>query len=206
MDKLLSAGKRLLTGESLFITLFTNKGAGKARVAFAAPFPGTILPIHLPDVGGQLVCQKDSFLAAARGVSLGIFFQRKILTGLFGGEGFIMQKAEGDGLVFVHAGGTVVERALAAGETVHVDTGCVVAFEPTVDFDVERVGGVKSMLFGGEGVFFARLSGPGRVWLQSLPFSRLAGRMLQAALPVGKREEGSILGPVGGLLGGDRSF
>ncbi len=206
MDKLLSAGKRLLTGESLFITLFTNKGAGKARVAFAAPFPGTILPIHLPDVGGQLVCQKDSFLAAARGVSLGIFFQRKILTGLFGGEGFIMEKLEGDGLVFVHAGGTVVERTLAAGETAHLDTGCVVAFEPTVDFDVERVGGVKSMLFGGEGVFFARLAGPGRVWLQSLPFSRLAGRMLQAALPGGKREEGSLLGPVGDLLGGDRSF
>lgn len=206
MDKLLSAGKRLLTGESLFITLFTNKGAGKARVAFAAPFPGTIQPIHLPDVGGQLVCQKDSFLAAARGVSLGIFFQRKILTGLFGGEGFILEKLEGDGLVFVHAGGTVVERTLAAGETAHVDTGCVVAFEPTVDFDVESVGGVKSMLFGGEGVFFARLTGPGRVWLQSLPFSRLAGRMLRAALPGGKREEGSILGPMGNLLGGDRSF
>ncbi|MGC8916699.1 MAG: TIGR00266 family protein [Thermoanaerobaculum sp.] len=206
MDKLLSAGKRLLTGESLFITLFTNKGAGKARVAFAAPFPGTILPVSLPDVGGQLVCQKDSFLAAARGVSIGIFFQRKILTGLFGGEGFIMEKLEGDGVVFVHAGGTVVERHLAPGEALHVDTGCVVAFEPSVDFDVQTVGGVKSMLFGGEGVFFANLRGPGRVWLQSLPFSRLAGRMLQAALPGRRREEGSILGPLGNVLDGDNSF
>lgn len=203
MDKLLSAGKRLLTGESLFITLFTNRGSGKARVAFAAPFPGTILPINLPDVGGQLVCQKDSFLAAARGVAIGIFFQRKILTGLFGGEGFIMQKLEGDGLAFVHAGGTVVERHLAPGESLHVDTGCVVAFEPTVDFDIQTVGGVKSMLFGGEGVFFAHLRGPGRVWLQSLPFSRLAGRMLQATLPGKRREEGSVLGPLGNVLDGD---
>lgn len=206
MDKLLSAGKRLLTGESLFITLFTNKGPGKARVAFAAPFPGTILPINLPDVGGQLVCQRDSFLAAARGVAIGIFFQKKILTGLFGGEGFVMQKLEGDGLAFVHAGGTVVERQLAPGESLHVDTGCVVAFEPTVDFDIETVGGVKSMLFGGEGVFFAHLKGPGRVWLQSLPFSRLAGRMLQAALPGGRREEGSILGSLGNVLDGDSGF
>ncbi|MFN3412795.1 MAG: TIGR00266 family protein [Thermoanaerobaculum sp.] len=203
MDKLLSAGKRLLTGESLFITLFTNKGTGKARVAFAAPFPGTILPINLPDVGGQLVCQKDSFLAAARGVSIGIFFQKKILTGLFGGEGFIMEKLEGDGLAFVHAGGTVVERHLAPGESLHVDTGCVVAFEPNVDFDIQTVGGVKSMLFGGEGVFFAHLRGPGRVWLQSLPFSRLAGRMLQATLPGRRREEGSVLGPLGNILDGD---
>lgn len=206
MDKLLSAGKRLLTGESLFITLFTNRGHGKARVAFAAPFPGTILPINLPDVGGQLVCQKDSFLAAARGVSIGIFFQKKILTGLFGGEGFVMEKLEGDGLAFVHAGGTVVERTLRPGESLHVDTGCVVAFEPTVDFDIETVGGVKSMLFGGEGVFFAHLKGPGRVWLQSLPFSRLAGRMLQAALPGRRREEGSILGPLGNVLDGDSGF
>lgn len=203
MDKLISAGKRLLTGESLFITLFTNKGTGKARVAFAAPFPGTILPINLPDVGSQLVCQKDSFLAAARGVSIGIFFQKKILTGLFGGEGFIMEKLEGDGLAFVHAGGTVVERKLAPGESLHVDTGCVVAFEPTVDFDIQTVGGVKSMLFGGEGVFFAHLKGPGRVWLQSLPFSRLAGRMLQATLPGRRREEGSVLGPLGNVLDGD---
>lgn len=203
MDKLLSAGKRLLTGESLFITLFTNKGTGKARVAFAAPFPGTILPVNLPDVGGQLVCQKDSFLAAARGVSIGIFFQKKILTGLFGGEGFIMQKLEGDGLAFVHAGGTVVERTLGPGDSLHVDTGCVVAFEPGVDFDIQAVGGVKSMLFGGEGVFFAHLRGPGRVWLQSLPFSRLAGRMLQATLPGKRREEGSVLGPLGNVLDGD---
>jgi uncharacterized protein (TIGR00266 family) len=206
VDKLLSAGKRLLTGESLFITLFTNRGAGKAKVAFAAPFPGTILPVSLPDVGGELVCQKDSFLAAARGVSIGVYFQRRILTGLFGGEGFLMEKLSGDGVVFVHAGGTVVERTLAPGEALHVDTGCVVAFQVGVDLDIERVGGVKSMLFGGEGVFFAKLVGPGKVWLQSLPFSRLAGRMLQAALPGGKREEGSILGPVGGILDGDKSF
>ena len=204
MDKLVGAGKRLLTGESLFTTVFTHTGQGKAHVAFAAPFPGNILPMKLTDLGGRLICQKDSFLCAAKGVSLGIFFQRKILTGLFGGEGFIMQKLEGDGMVFVHAGGTVVERVLAAGEVLHVDTGCVVAFQDTIDFDVQQVGGIKSMLFGGEGVFFATLRGPGTVWLQSLPFSRLAGRMLQAA--VKGREEGSVLGPVGGLLSGDRSF
>lgn len=204
MDKLVGAGKRLLTGESLFTTVFTHTGQGKAHVAFAAPFPGNILPMKLSDLGGRLICQKDSFLCAAKGVSLGIFFQRKILTGLFGGEGFIMQKMEGDGMVFVHAGGTVVERVLAAGEVVQVDTGCVVAFQDTIDFDVQQVGGIKSMLFAGEGLFLATLRGPGKIWLQSLPFSRLAGRMLQAA-PRG-RDEGSILGPVGGLLGGDRSF
>lgn len=205
-DKLVAAGKRLLVGEELFLTLFTNKGTKKAKVAFAAPFPGTILPTNLVDLGGQLICQKDAFLAAARGVSIGVFFQKKILTGLFGGEGFIMQKLEGDGLAFLHAGGTVVERVLEAGATLHVDTGCVVALEASVDFAVERVGGVKSMLFGGEGVFFARLTGPGRVWLQSLPFSRLAGRMLQAALPTKRREEGSLLGPLGNILDGDNSF
>ncbi len=205
MDKLIGAGKRLLTGESLFMTVFTHQGSGKARVAFAAPFPGNILPMHLAQLGGRLICQKDSFLCAARGVSIGIHFQRKILTGLFGGEGFIMQKLEGDGLVFVHAGGTVVERQLAAGEVVHVDTGCVVAFQDGVDFDIQQVGGIKSMLFGGEGVFFAVLRGPGKVWLQSLPFSRLAGRMLAGALRKG-REEGSVLGPLGGLLDGDNRF
>jgi uncharacterized protein (TIGR00266 family) len=205
MDKLVGAGKRLLTGESLFITAYTHRGSGKAHVAFAAPFPGTILPIRLSEVGGRLICQKDSFLAAAKGVSIGIAFQRKILTGLFGGEGFIMQKLEGDGWVFVHAGGTVVERQLAAGEVLHVDTGCLAALTDTVTYDVEQAGGLKTMLFGGEGVFFVRLTGPGRVWLQSLPFSRLAGRMLAAAPQRGGRsEEGSILGPLGGLLRGDR--
>jgi len=207
VDKLVGAGKRLLTGESLFMTVFTHMGSGKARVAFAAPFPGTIIPLSLSSVGGTLICQKDSFLAAAKGVSIGIHFQRRILTGLFGGEGFIMEKLEGDGQVFMHAGGTVVERQLAAGEALHVDTGCVVAFDSGVQFDIEQVGGIKSMLFGGEGVFFAVLRGPGRVWMQSLPFSRLAGRMLQAAMPPGRgREEGSVLGPLGGLLRGDHNF
>ncbi len=205
LDKLVGAGKRLLTGESLFMTVFTHQGSGKAHVAFAAPFPGNILPMNLAQLGGRLICQKDSFLCAAKGVSIGIHFQRKILTGLFGGEGFIMQKLEGDGLVFVHAGGTVVERQLAAGETLHVDTGCVVAFQHGVDFDIQQVGGIKSVLFGGEGVFFAVLRGPGKVWLQSLPFSRLAGRMLAGALRKG-REEGSVLGPLGGLLDGDNRF
>lgn len=204
--KLVGAGKRLLTGESLFMTVFTHTGAGKARVAFAAPFPGGVIPVALPSVGGTLICQKDSFLCAAKGVSISVHFQRKILTGLFGGEGFIMQKLEGDGLVFVHAGGTVVERELAPGQTLQVDTGCVVAFEPSVDFDVEQAGGVKTMLFGGEGLFFARLRGPGKVWLQSLPFSRLAGRMLAAAPSAGgARGEGSILGGLGNLLDGDNS-
>jgi uncharacterized protein (TIGR00266 family) len=208
MDKLLSAGKRVITGESLFTTVFTHTGSGKAKVAFAAPFPGTVMAMKLSEHGGRLICQKDSFLAGARGVRLGIFFQRKILTGLFGGEGFIMQKLEGDGWVFVHAGGTMVERELAPGERLDVDTGCVVAFHDTVSMDVRPVGGIKSMLFGGEGVFLATLSGPGKVWLQSLPFSRLAGRMLAAAPQAGgqRHGEGSILGGLGDLLGGDRNF
>ncbi len=208
MDKLISAGKRVITGEGLFTTLFTHSGSsGKARVAFAAPFPGTIMPVPLAEHGGRLICQKDSFLCGARGVSLGIFFQRKILTGLFGGEGFIMEKLEGDGLVFVHAGGTMVERVLAPGERVDVDTGCVVGFTDTVNFDVQPVGGIKSMLFGGEGVFLATLTGPGKIWLQSLPFSRLAGRMLASAPQRGGgRDEGSVLGGLGTILGGDRSF
>lgn len=208
MDKLLGAGKRLLTGESLFTTVFTNQGGVKAHVAFAAPYPGNIIPMPLTSVGGRLICQKDSFLCAARGVQIGIFFQRKILTGLFGGEGFIMQKLEGDGLVFVHAGGTIVERQLAAGETIHVDTGCVVAFTDGVSFDIRQAGNIKSILFGGEGVFFAELRGPGKVWLQSLPFSRMAGRMLAAAPQGGgqRRGEGSVLGGIGDLLGGDRNY
>jgi uncharacterized protein (AIM24 family) len=206
MDKLLGAGKRLLTGESLFMTVFTHThtGTGKGHAAFGAPYPGNIIPLPLQSVGGTLIRQKDSFLCAAKGVSIGIFFQRKILTGLFGGEGFIMQKLEGNGIVFVHAGGTTVERQLAPGETVHGDTGCIVAIEPSVDFDIQQAGGIKTALFGGEGLFFATLRGPGRIWLQSLPFSRLAGRMLQAAPQRGgRREEGSILGSLGGLLDGD---
>jgi len=205
MDKLLGAGKRLLTGESLFITVFTQSGGGKARVAFGAPFPGSIIPVNLREIGGMLVCQKDSFLCAAKGVSIGIYFQKKILTGLFGGEGFIMQKLEGDGMAFVHAGGCVVERELSPGETLNVDTGCVVAFQPTINFDIQQVGGIKSALFGGEGLFFANMTGPGKVWLQSLPFSRLAGRMLQAAPQGGGKHqgEGSILGGLGNLLDGD---
>ncbi|CCF69854.1 MULTISPECIES: TIGR00266 family protein [Xanthomonas] len=208
MGKLLSAGKRVVTGESMFTTVFTHAGSGKAKVAFAAPYPGTVLALRLSEHGGQLICQKDSFLAGARGVSLGIAFQRKILTGLFGGEGFIMQKLEGDGWVFVHAGGTVVERELGPGERIDVDTGCVVAYHAGVDMDVRRVAGLKSMFFGGEGVFLATLTGPGKVWLQSLPFSRMAGRMLQAAPQGGgqQRGEGSVLGGLGRLLDGDNRF
>jgi uncharacterized protein (TIGR00266 family) len=205
LDKLLGAGKRILTGESLFMTVFTHKGQGKGRIAFGAPYPGNILPISLPDVGGSLVCQKDSFLCAAKGVAIGIFFQRKILTGLFGGEGFIMQKLDGDGMVFIHAGGTVVERTLGAGEVLHVDTGCIVALQPSVDFDIQQAGGIKTALFGGEGFFFATLRGPGRIWLQSLPFSRLAGRMLEAAPQRGgSKGEGSILGALGNFIDGDK--
>ncbi len=205
MDKLLGAGKRLVTGESLFTTVFTHRGTGKARVAFAAPVPGAILPIKLDDLGGRLICQKDAFLCAARGVQIGVHFQQKIMTGLFGGEGFIMQRLDGDGWVFVQMGGTVVERELAAGEELHIDTGCLAAYTQGVDFDLVRAGSVKSMFFGGEGIFFARLRGPGKVWIQSLPFSRLAGRMLAAAGSRGgqNRGEGSILGGLGDLIDGD---
>jgi uncharacterized protein (TIGR00266 family) len=205
MDKLVGAGKRLITGESLFTTMFSHAGgSGKAKVAFAAPYPGTIVPMTLSNYGGRIICQKDSFLCAARGVSIGLFFQKKIMTALFGGEGFIMQKLEGDGLVFVHAGGTIVERELAAGERIDVDTGCVVAMTSTVNFEVKPVGGVKSMLFGGEGVFLATMTGPGKVWIQSLPFSRLAGRMW-SAMPHrgGSAGEGSVLGGIGRVLDGD---
>lgn len=206
MDKLLGAGKRLLTGESLFMTMFTHTGQGKAHVAFGAPYPGNIIPVHLNNVGGCIICQKDSFLCAAKGVSIGIHFQRKILTGLFGGEGFVMQRLEGDGLVFMHAGGTVAERTLKTGEVLHVDTGCIVAMEPDVQFDIQQAGGIKTALFGGEGLFFATLQGPGKIWLQSLPFSRLAGRMLQAAPQRGgSKGEGSILGALGGFFDGDNN-
>ncbi len=203
LDKLVGAGKRLITGESLFMTVFTNHGTGKQRVAFAAPYPGKIIPMDLRELGGQLICQKDAFLCTAKGVALSIFFQKKIGTALFGGEGFIMEKLEGDGLAFVHAGGTIVERRLAAGQVLRADTGCVVAFESSIDFDIQFVGGVKSAIFGGEGFFFATLTGPGRVWLQSLPFSRLAGRVWQAAPKAGgqSKGEGSVLGKLGGIGG-----
>jgi len=200
MDALLGAGKRMLTGESLFMTVFTNQGSGRHRVAFAAPYPGKILSMDLKALGGHLVCQKDSFLCAARGVSIGIAFQRKIGVGLFGGEGFIMQKLEGDGLCFMHAGGTVHHFELAAGETMRVDTGCLVALQPSVGYDIQFVGRIKTALFGGEGIFFATLSGPGKVWLQSLPLSRMADRIYKAAPQVGRRsEEGSVLDRAFGL-------
>ncbi|MBL8859164.1 MAG: TIGR00266 family protein [Planctomycetes bacterium] len=201
--KLVGAGKRLITGESLFMTVYENKGAGKHRVAFAAPYPGKILPMDLAQLGGELICQKDSFLCAARGVEIGIAFQKRIGVGLFGGEGFIMQRLTGDGLTFVHAGGCVHTLDLAAGETMRIDTGCVVAYQPTIDFDIQFVGSIKTALFGGEGIFFATLKGPGRVWLQSLPLSRLADRIYKAAPQTGSRkEEGSILGGLGNLFDG----
>ena len=179
--KLATAGKRLLNGESLFMTVFSNHDQAKARVAFAAPYPGTIIPFHLRDIGGTMIAQRDAFLCAAKGVSIGIHFQRKIGAGLFGGQGFIMQRLEGDGWVFIHAGGTIIERELAPGEELHVDPGCLAAMAPTVEFDIVRAGSIKSMVFGGEGFFFAQLRGPGKIWLQSLPFSRLAGRMMASA-------------------------
>jgi uncharacterized protein (TIGR00266 family) len=201
--KLMSAGKRLLTGESLFMTAYTNMGSGKKTVTFASPYPGKIIPIDLSKMGGKMTCQKDSFLCAAKGVSVGIEFQKKLGTGLFGGEGFIMQKLEGDGMAFVHAGGHVEERELMPGELLKVDTGCIVAFTKEVDYDIQFVGGIKNTLFGGEGVFYATLRGPGKVWIQSLPISRLAGRILQYGSVGGRREEGSILGGLGNILDGD---
>jgi len=205
LGKLLSAGKRLVTGESLFTTVFTNQGSGKRRVAFAAPYPGKILAMDLRQLGGTLVCQKDAFLCAARGVSLGIWFQQRLSVGFFGGEGFIMQRLDGDGLAFVHAGGTIVRRELAAGQTLFIDTGCIVALTPSVSFEVQYVGKIKTALFGGEGLFFAKVTGPGTVWLQSLPFSRLASRIFAAAPQRGgSKDEGSVLGAgaIGGVLGG----
>ncbi len=205
LGKLLSAGKRVLTGESLFLTVFGNTGSARQRVAFASPYPGSVLPIDLPQHGNKLLCQKDAFLCAAKGVSIGIAFQKRIGAGLFGGEGFILQKLEGDGLCFVHAGGVVVERTLERGEQMRLDTGCLVAFEQTVDYDIQMVKGIKTALFGGEGLFFASLTGPGKVWIQSLPFSRLASRIYAAAPQTGRRRkgEGSILGGLGGLIMGD---
>jgi uncharacterized protein (TIGR00266 family) len=201
MGALLGAGKRVLTGESLFMTVFSAHGTGKERVAFAAPYPGRILVMDLPELGGELVCQKDSFLCAAKGVAISIAFQKKIGVGLFGGEGFIMQRLQGDGLCFVHAGGMLTEMQLGPGETLRVDTGCLVALQPSVGYDVQFVGGIKTALFGGEGLFFATLTGPGRVWLQSLPLSRMADRIYKAAPQTGgsRKGEGSILDVVGGL-------
>lgn len=200
--KVMSAGKRLLTGESLFMTTYTNMGYGKQRVTFAAPYAGKIVPLDLSQFGGKVVCQKDAFLCAAKGVQVGIEFQRKLGTGLFGGEGFIMQKLEGDGMAFVHAGGYILERDLAVGETLRVDTGCIVAYTQQIDYDVQFVKGIRNMVFGGEGLFFAVLRGPGKVWLQSLPVSRLAARILQYGT-VNRKEEGSILGGLGNLIDGN---
>lgn len=202
MNKLFSAGKRLLTGESLFMTAFTNVGQGKKRVAFASPYPGKIIPLDLYALGGKVICQKDAFLCAARGVSIGIEFQRRLGTGLFGGEGFIMEKLEGDGMAFVHAGGHVFERILQPGESLRIDTGCLVGYTKDIHYDIQFVGGIRNTLFGGEGVFFATLQGPGKVWIQTLPISRLAGRILSYAT-VRRKEEGSILGGLGNLLDGD---
>ena len=206
--KVLDAGKRLLTGESLFMTAFTHGGTGKKRLSFASPYPGKIIPLDLSVLGGKIVAQKDAFLCAAKGVSIGIEFSRRLGRGFFGGEGFIMQKIEGDGMAFLHAGGTIVEKDLNTGEIMHVDTGCLVAFTRDVDYDIEMVKGIKNMIFGGEGFFYARLQGPGKVWIQSLPFSRLADRVIRASPQYGSRSkgEGSILGGLGNLLDGDNRF
>lgn len=200
--KLMSAGKRVLTGESLFMTAYTNTGQGKKKVMFASPYPGKIIPMDLARLGGKMICQKDAFLCAAKGVSVGIEFQRKLGAGLFGGEGFIMQKLEGDGLAFVHAGGHIVEKELRPGEVLKIDTGCIVAFTPSCDYDIQAIGGIKNSIFGGEGLFFATLRGPGKVWIQSLPISRLAGRILQFAT-YKRKEEGGILGGLGNVIDGD---
>ncbi len=202
MGKLFSAGKRLLIGESLFMTAYTNVGSRKKKVSFASPYPGKIIPLDLSRLGGRVICQKDAFLCAAKGVAIGIEFQKRLGAGLFGGEGFIMEKLEGDGMAFVHSGGHVLERHLQPGEMLKVDTGCIVGFTGNVHYDIQFVGGIKNTLFGGEGVFFATLRGPGTVWIQTLPISRLAGRILSYGRSKGK-EEGSILGGLGNMLDGD---
>ena len=204
-DSLVGAGKRLLIGGSLFMTVFVNRARERRAVAFAAPYPGKIQPVRLADIGGELIAQKESFLAAAKGVSIGIAFNKRFGVGLFGGEGFIMERLQGDGWAFLHAGGTLEQRTLGSGEMLRVDTGCLVALEPSVSYDIKFVGKLKTALFGGEGIFFATLRGPGRIWLQSLPFSRLASRIYAAAPQTGgrRREEGSILGSLGNLLDGD---
>ncbi|GGK20473.1 TIGR00266 family protein [Yeosuana aromativorans] len=208
LGSILGAGKRILTGESLFMTAFYNNLSGKRKVSFASPYPGKIIPIDLTEFGGKFICQKDAFLCAAKGVSIGIEFSKRLGRGLFGGEGFIMQKLEGDGMAFVHAGGTMAKKVLQVGETLRVDTGCIVGFTQTVDYDIEFIGGIKNTIFGGEGLFFAKLQGPGTVYIQSLPFSRLAGRVLASAPQGGGKQkgEGSILGGLGDLLDGDNKF
>jgi uncharacterized protein (AIM24 family) len=202
LGKLFSAGKRMLSGANLFMTTYTNVGQGKKHVSFAAPYPGKIIPLDLQRLGGKVICQKDSFLCAAKGVAIDIEFQRKLGTGLFGGEGFIMQRLEGDGMAFMHAGGHVLARDLVAGEVLKIDTGCIVGFTASVQYDIEFIGGIRNTLFGGEGVFFATLRGPGRVWIQTLPISRLASRILSYGT-YKRKEEGSILGGLGNLLDGD---
>jgi len=204
LGKIFTAGKRMLTGESLFMTVFTNMGQGKKQVSFASPYAGKIIPLDLSEYGGKVICQKDSFLCAAKGVAIGIEFQKRLGTGFFGGEGFIMQRLEGDGMCFVHSGGHVIEKELQAGEILKIDTGCIVGFTQQVQYDIQFVGGIKNSLFGGEGLFFAQLRGPGKVWIQTLPISRLAGRILQYGTRQGK-EEGSVLGGLGRLLDGDNS-
>lgn len=208
LGKLFSAGKRVLTGESLFLTAYSNTSDQKRKATFASPYPGKIIPIDLRDMQGSMICQKDAFLCAAKGVSIEIEFQKRLGTGLFGGEGFIMERLEGDGMAFLHVGGTVIEKVLLPGEKIKVDTGCIVGFTRSVNYDVEFVGGIRNTLFGGEGVFFASLSGPGKVWIQSLPFSRLADRIIASAPRSGgkRKDEGSILGGLGDLLDGDNRF
>ena len=207
-DKLLNAGKRVLTGESLFMTAFLNNGMTKSKVSFASPYPGKILPIDLTQFQGKFICQKSSFLCAAKGVSVGIEFSKKLGRGFFGGEGFIMQKIEGDGMAFVHSGGTMAKKELAPGEILKVDTGCIIGFTKDVDYDIEFIGGIKNSIFGGEGLFYATLKGPGTVFIQSLPFSRLADRIIASAPKSGgkSRDEGSLLGGIGNLLDGDNRF
>jgi len=208
LDKVFGAGKRILTGESLFMTAFYNNLSGKRNVSFASPYPGKIIPIDLTEYRGKFICQKDAFLCAAKGVIIGIEFSKRLGRGFLGGEGFIMQKLEGDGMAFVHAGGTMAKKVLQSGETLRVDTGCLVGFTQEVDYDIEFIGGIKNTIFGGEGLFFAKLQGPGTVYIQSLPFSRLAGRVLASAPQRGGKNkgEGSILGGLGDILDGDNRF
>ncbi len=208
LGKVLGAGKRLLTGESLFMTIFSNEIQGKKRISFASPYPGKIIPIDLTQFNGKFICQKDAFLCAAKGVAIGIEFSKKLGRGFFGGEGFIMQKIEGDGMAFVHSGGTMARKELGPGEKLKIDTGCIIGFTQTIDYDIEFVGGIKNTIFGSEGLFFASLTGPGTVYIQSLPFSRLANRVLQAAPQMGGKDkgEGSLLGGIGDVLSGDNRF
>ena len=208
LGKVLGAGKRLLTGESLFMTIFTNQIQGKKKISFASPYPGKVIPLDLTEYGGKFICQKDAFLCAAKGVAIGIEFSRRLGRGFFGGEGFIMQKLEGDGMAFVHSGGTTAKKVLQPGEKLKVDTGCIIGFTKDVDYNIEFIGGIKNSLFGGEGLFYATLTGPGTVFVQSLPFSRLAGRILAAAPQGGGKDkgEGSILGGLGDIVSGDKRF